>query len=65
MLWFRGGSSRKSMRFHLLILYKYAWQSWSEWCDRYDVSKTRPSVGSFTKYLVQGKEIVSGSLDGS
>ena len=22
----------------------------SEWCDRYDVSKTRPSVGSFTKY---------------
>ena len=35
-----------------LILYKYAWQSRSEWCDKYDVSKTRPSVGSFTEYLV-------------
>ena len=31
--------------------YNYAWRSLSEWCDRYDVSKTRPSVGNFTKYL--------------
>ena len=31
-----------------LILYKYAWQSRPEWCDRYDVSKTRPSVGEGT-----------------
>ena len=35
--------------FPQLILYKYAWQSRSEWCDRYDVSKTRPSVVSLTK----------------
>ena len=34
-----------------LIQYKCTWQSRSEWCNRYDVSKTRPSIGSFTKYL--------------
>ena len=42
MLWFRGGSSRRSMSFHFLNCINM---------HGYGVSKTRPSVGGFTKYL--------------
>ena len=53
MLWFRSGSSRGSMRFHLLNLFcinMHGNQGLNSVTD-YDVSKTKSFVGSFTKYL--------------
>ena len=31
--------------------YRYAWRSWSEWCNGHSLPKTGPTVGQFISYL--------------